>query len=197
VRRARAIEAALLALAALALPGAGCGLFDVRDAVEGGGEDSVWVPPTSPEIVVANLEAALEAGIFGDYLRAFTEDFAFVPDAADVVQLSIERPGEPVFEGWTREVETQVAEAIETGAESLELALVFLSEQILDEGRLHKYSYVLTLQRGGEVDVHQGEAWLEIRQVTGGEWLIHAWQDVITPETVESWGRLKGRNRQL
>ncbi len=194
--RRRLADLALVVAAALWLPGAGC-LFDTRKAEEGEGGDSVWVPPTSPEIVVENLRAALEAGTFGDYLRAFTEDFTFEPDAADIAQLAIERPGEPVYDDWTRDVETETAESIAAGAESVTLSLSLISEQLVEGGRLQKYDYTLTLQRADGADVYQGEAWFEIRQEPTGDWLIHHWLDVITPETVESWGRLKGRSRLL
>ncbi len=192
----RVVDLAVVATVALWLPGAGC-LFDTREAEEGEGGESVWVPPTSPEIVVENLRAALEAEIFGDYVRAFTEDFTFEPDAADVAQLAIERPGEPVYENWTRDVETATAENVAAGAESVELAFSLISEQLVEDGRLQKYDYTLTLVRAEGADVYQGEAWFEIRQEPTGDWLIHHWLDVITPETVESWGRLKGRNRLL
>lgn len=195
MRRIRGREAALVGIAASLLAASGCDFFKPRDAIEGSG-GGVWVPPTSPEIVIANLEAAFEAGIFADYRRAFTDEFRFEPDAVDVLQMAIERPGEPVYDAWTADVETQVAEAIETGTTSVDLVFVFLNEQILEEGRLHKYEYTLTITRAGRVDVYEGEAWFEIRQVAAGEWLIHHWADVVTPRTVESWGRLKGRNRQ-
>ena len=194
--RRLALRIALVLVAALYLPGAGC-LLSTRTAERGEGGGSVWVPPTSPEIVVQNLQAALEAGIFGDYTRAFTDDFAFEPDGADVVQLSIERPGEDVFADWTRDVETQVAEAISGGATEVTLGLTLLTEQLVDEGRLQKYMYTLTVVRGGAPQVYQGQAWFVIRQEATGDWLIAHWLDVITPDTVESWGRLKGRNRQL
>lgn len=196
MKRRRLADLVLVAAAALWLPGAGC-LFDTRDAEEGEGGDSVWVPPTSPEIVVENLRAALETEVFGDYLRAFTDDFLFEPDAADVAQLAIERPGEPVYDDWTRDVETATAENIVAGAESVELVLSLISEQIVEGARLQKYDYTLTLLRSGGPSVYQGEAWFEIRQEPTGDWLIHRWLDVITPETDESWGRLKGRNRLL
>lgn len=188
------LEVALVVAAALCLPGAGC-LFDTREAQEGEGGDSVWVPPTSPEIVVENLRAALEAGIFGDYVRAFTEDFTFEPDASDVAQMAIERPGEPVYDGWNRDVETATAENIASGEVPLELSLTLLSEQVIEGARLQKYDYALTVTRDDGPDVYQGEAWFEIRQEPTGDWLISHWLDVITAETVESWGRLKGRNR--
>lgn len=195
--RRRGMEFAWGALAAMFLTGAGCDLFQTREPGNGDSGNTVWTPPTTPEIVVQNLELALEGGIFGDYVRAFTDDFTFTPDGADVVQLSIERPGEAVYDGWTKDVETQVAETIRSGATSLELELTFLSEQILAEGRLQKYDYTLTRSRPTSVDVYQGQAWFEIRQGSNGDWLIFSWEDVITPRTVESWGRLKGRNRSL
>ncbi|MFN8178507.1 MAG: hypothetical protein U0167_11270 [bacterium] len=196
--RRRRIDGVLMAIALAAiLPGAGCNLFEARKPAEGGTSNTVWTPPTTPNIVVENLRLALEAGIFGDYSRAFTDDFTFVPDATDVVQLGIERPGQAVFDGWTRDVETQVAESIRTAATSLDLQLVFSSEQIVAEGRLQKYDYTLTLTTATRTDVYQGQAWFEIHPIPGGEWRIARWEDVITPQTNESWGRLKGRNRQV
>jgi hypothetical protein len=195
--RRRLIEGVLIALAAAILPGAGCNLFETRKPAVGNAGTTVWTPPTTPDIVVENLKLALEAGIFGDYSRAFTDDFTFVPDATDVVQLGIERPGQAVYDGWTRDVETQVAESIRTGVTSLDLQLVFLSEQIVTGGRLHKYDYTLTVTGASRTDVYQGQAWFEIHPVPGGEWRIARWEDVITPQTNESWGRLKGRNRQV
>lgn len=180
----------------LALPAGGC-WFATREASPGGEGETVWVPPTSPDIVVENLRAALEAGVFGDYIRAFTTDFAFEPDGTDVTQLAIERPGQAVYDGWNRDVETQTAEEIAAGASELHLVFTLLSEQVVDEGRLQKYDYVLTLVRGTTPEVYQGQAWFEIRLEPTGDWLISHWLDVITPETVDSWGRLKGRTRPL
>jgi hypothetical protein len=187
----------LLLLGAAFFAGAGCDLFGVRDSEGGSGGTNVWVPPTRPEIIVQNLVAALEVGSFGDYQRAFAPDFEFVPDGTDVTQMQIERPGEPVYDGWNKDVETQVAEAIRGSAQTLDLRTSFFEEQLVDEGRLHKYEYTLTLENAGGVNVYQGEAWFTIVQQTNGDWLIAGWQDIITPNTVESWGRLKGRNRQL
>jgi len=190
----RSLGALLLVLAAFGP--SGC-LFDTREPQGGAGGGSVWVPPTSPEIVVSNLVAAFEAGNFGDYQRALAEEFLFIPDATDVRQMAIERPGLPVYEGWTLEVETQVAETIFGGADDLEVDLVFVSEQLLPEGRLEKYDYTLSVDRSSGPSVYQGQAWFEVRQVPGGEWRIFLWEDVITAQTVESWGLLKGRNRQI
>jgi hypothetical protein len=188
---------ALIPAAVLALAGSGCNLFDTRDPEGGGTGTDFWIPPTRPEIIVQNLLTSLEQGSFGDYQRTFAPDFEFVPDGVDVTQLGIERPGEPVYESWNRDVETQVAETIFGTAQSLDLRLTFDEEQLLDEGRLHKYTYILTLETGQGVHVYQGQAWFEIVQQSNGDWLIAGWQDVTTPVTVESWGRLKGRNRQL
>ncbi len=193
----RAARLALILFAAMFLPGAGCNLFETREPEGGSGSINIWVPPTRPEIIVQNLLAALEAGSFGDYQRAFAPDFDFVPDGTDMAQLQIERPGEEVYAGWNKDVETQVAESIYGTARSLDLRLVFFQEQLLQEGRLHKYDYTLTLETTSGVNVYQGQAWFTIVQQFNGDWLIAGWQDVITPQTVESWGRLKGRNRQL
>ena len=119
-------------------PGPAAACSDTREPDTASGGNTVWTPPTSPEIVVQNLQLALEAAIFGDYNRAFLDDFRVRARPSDVVQLSIERPGEPVYSGWTKDVETQTAENYRTTATSLDLQFTFLSEQVLPEGRLHK-----------------------------------------------------------
>ena len=94
----RRIAFALLAATAI-LAAAGCDLFETREPETSSGSGSQWERPTSPEIIVDNLEVAFENAIFNDYRRALTEDFTFVPDDSDRFDMdTIERPGEEVYE---------------------------------------------------------------------------------------------------
>ncbi|MGQ0720376.1 MAG: hypothetical protein ACT4PE_02240 [Candidatus Eiseniibacteriota bacterium] len=178
-----------------ALGGAGCDLFATREPppVEEGTE-GIWQTPTTPRIVVENLERALEAPSFGDYQRALTEDFVFRPDDADVVRIGLERPGETPYENWDREVERQTAEAISQSADSVALTLELFEETPIAAARLIKYRYDLTLFSAGTGTTFEGEAWFQIRQEPNGDWLIFDWEDVASSNT-QSWGLLKGRSR--
>ncbi len=176
----------------------GCGFFETREATSPDFGDEIWIPPTQAFIVVENLERALEGGVFTDYQRALTETFTFVPDESDVATLQTERPGEAVFEDWDAEVDTETAQEISGSADSIELEFTFLEpEELLPDGRLRKYDYVLRLVREGGSAEYEGQAWFTIAEQPGGEWLIESWEDVKTEPTLSTWGLLKGQFRIL
>lgn len=178
-----------------ALGGAGCELFATREPPPvDEGTEGIWQPPTSPRIVVENLERALEAPSFSDYERALTEDFVFRPDDADVVRIGLERPGETPYENWDREVERQTAEAISQSADSVALTLELFEETPIASAQLIKYRYDLTLFSTGTGTTYEGEAWFQIRQELNGDWLIFDWEDVASTSGA-SWGLLKGKSR--
>jgi len=182
----------LAAAALLILIQAGCGLFDTREPVEGEGGQSFWQPPTSPEIIVRNLEVAFENGIFNDYQRALTADFTFHPDLADSLDVEGGRPG--AFANWTRDVETETAAAIFATADSLSLVMDPPSQEIIGDDRLLKQNYILTLQTVGGATIYAGEVWFFVRPVAG-EWYIYHWEDIATSSSRRSWGFLKGNTR--
>ena len=55
----RLLRSSLLLLAVLYLPGAGCNLFETRKPDVSSDILSIWEPPTSPAIVVRNLENSI------------------------------------------------------------------------------------------------------------------------------------------
>jgi hypothetical protein len=181
--------------AALFLPG-GCDLFQTRDPVVATGDDSIWVQPTEPEIIVENLRNAFEEAIFNDYTRTFTDDFVFIPDQSDVAQLEIDFPGQPIYDGWNRAVETDVAETIRGAVDSVRVAFEEPILEDLPEGVLLKYEYVLALFADADSTFYEGEAWF-LTRVAAGEYRIAEWSDVASSPTRPSWGLLKGRNRLL
>lgn len=181
-------------LAALLLAG-GCDLFSTRTPDVASGNESLWQSPTSPQIIVRNLQLAFQAGNFNDYQRALTDDFVFVADPTDVTEMDLERPGENVYEAWNRDVEVTTAQDIRLPADSLTVDLVLFDEVIESTGRLLKYNYSLRIYAGGQPTTYEGEAWFQTRQESTGEWFIFHWEDIASSAALDSWGLLKGRNR--
>ncbi len=175
---------------------AACGFFETREPEEGGGNETFWEPPTSPQIIVRNLELAFENKIFNDYRRALTVDFVFRPDPSDSFQIAIDRPGVPVFTLWDREVESSTAEQIAADADSIQLVFDLGTEEIVgDDDRLLKKTYTLTIMRAGTLNLYKGEAWLWVGQVVN-EWYIYRWEDVRRePFPALTWGYHKGQRR--
>ena len=184
----------VLAVVLAAVLAGGCDLFATREPVVSGSQESLWQPPTSPEIVVTNLELAWEIGNFNDYDRALTDDFTWTADPADAAQLEIEFPGAGVLDDWDADVEVEVATTIRGSVDSLAVDLIQFDDDQGQTVRLLKYDYTVSLFTGETRTDYVGEAWFHIAQQPGGEWLIRDWEDV-SGQTGDSWGLLKGRNR--
>ena len=185
-----------LLAATATLAAAACDLFETREPETSSGSGSQWERPTSPEIIVDNLEVAFENAIFNDYRRALTEDFTFVPDDSDRFDMdTIARPGEEVYEAWDREVESSTAETIALASDSPSVALVQFDDVDVEGKRQLKYDYTLDVFSPDEVNSYVGEAWFLIRQESNGEWFIQEWQDVRSADGETSWGFLKGLSR--
>jgi hypothetical protein len=194
--RAGWTAAAAACLAAYLSVSTGCGAFDTRTPVEGEGEETIWQPPTTPQITIQNLELAFESKIFNDYRRALTEDFFFRPDNADSFQISLDRPGVPVYVNWNKDVEGDTAGNIAADADSISLFFATGTEEIIGEDRLLKKTYELRIVRAADVPTYVGEAWFWVREVANGEWYIYRWEDIrTTPPPAVSWGYHKGQRR--
>ncbi|MEZ5063294.1 MAG: hypothetical protein R3B81_01080 [bacterium] len=191
----RTLRPRLVLLATLACV-VGCDYFQPRTPEEGD-SGSAWVTPLIPGQIVQNLRSAIELENFADYQRVFTEDFTFTPDPTDVATLAVERPGESVFDGWTVDVESTVMEQVVSAADSVRVDLTLFEEQPSGSTTLVKYTYALRVFLNAAVTEYQGEAWFSVRQTGNGEWYVYGWQDVVTTDTVQSWGLLKGRTRSL
>jgi hypothetical protein len=184
-----------LAVALAYLPG-GCDLFTTREPESPQDTNFEFEPPTSPEVTVRNLANAFRVSAFNEYARTMTADFSFVADPSDVAQLETARPGEDVYGGWDRDVETQTAQLIATNVERTTLVLVVIGEIIQPSGaRQLRYDYTLTIRHSGRDSIYKGQAWFTIRQEPSGDWLIFLWEDKTTVAGSETWGLLKGRTR--
>jgi len=78
-----------------------CSLFEPRIPEEPSSEGIVWQDPTSPDIVVENMQSALN-GSSALYTNCFSESFVFYADTNDINEYS----GEYNFSGWTLDVES-------------------------------------------------------------------------------------------
>ncbi len=136
--------------------------------------------------------------MFGDYQRTMAVDLVFIPDQADVFEMEVIRPGENVYEDWTRAVETTTAEVIFGSAPAISLDLTVIREELIGGGgRRVRYDYTLAVRHADrEPTAYEGEAWFTTFQEPGtGEWFIAVWEDIRSSPTNRSWGFLKGTSR--
>ncbi|NNE09252.1 MAG: hypothetical protein HKN20_11880 [Gemmatimonadetes bacterium] len=183
----------------------GC-FFEPREAEQGtGGQTEVCSSPSSPDVMPQELIDALQTIVWDRFSCLYTEDFVFIPDAADVVDLT--ENGIAVPEPWGVDEEFTAFNFISachkgTTRQAGVIELVLDDIDILpdDDLSLEEFTakYTLTIlslavETGvlGEF-VYEG-VW-EITTVETDEgWKIAEWVDLQTGGENPTWGFFKGQ----
>ncbi len=185
---------------------ASCGWFDTRNPSGGEAEPPVpWDVPIEPETVLANMDSALiylGRGI-ENYAKCYGDTFHFYPTTNDADVLAQQgKPG--AFENYDREVDREVMDLIVISAKSVDLT--WTPDQVIadtEEYKIWEERYRLVIERlSGEVETYEGVAHLELRvdPNQADQWFITSWQDFFAPgqpDTVHTWGWLRGQARAL
>jgi ketosteroid isomerase-like protein len=173
----------ILLLSLFLLPGC---FFDTRNPEAPSGGGSSWQLPTTPDLVVTNLANAYLAKNLTNYLRSFTDDFAFQADPRDTLLAPRGR-----YANWTRDVESQVTGALfNQGSVYLALANPQGSTGETTADRYEDYELRIT---GSATLYARGRAHYLLRKDADGFWAITRWEDIKTDTT--DWGQLKGSYR--
>ena len=160
--------------------------------------------PTSTNIVLENLVAALEGENSANYKDCFTDDYRFHVDPADSNDAFPE--GEERYANWAREDEEHSIAGIFNDAATI--TLTSTTFEIVDEEddgdglaiRKEDYNLVISWSSGAHVNeeiTYKGRATLYFRSDDTERWAIFKWVDRRTanPEDFETWGVLRGDYR--
>ncbi len=185
---------------------AGCGWFDTRQPLPGEVLPPVpWVSPINPEIVLANMDSAmtyLGRGIT-NYGQCFSDTFHFYPYPDDAAVLA--NQGKPTaYDDWTLSVEREVTDLILSSAKNVDVSFVD-RVVVADETdyKIWEEQYLLLIDYlSGQSTAYEGVARLELRvdPDQANQWFITRWQDFLRPdqpESVTTWGLLRGETRQI
>jgi len=151
-------------------------------------EGNIWELPTSPSIVLTNLENAYERENLQDYLRSFSSDFLFLADPRDTLMAPRGR-----YAGWTDSVEERVTKVIfALGTISLEFAPNPQDQDIiaLEEATIYRDYRLEIVEDMGGLKEALGEARFSMRKDREGYWAIFLWEDI--RKDSPDWGELKG-----
>jgi len=189
----------LIAVLAPLLAGwGGCDFFQPREAAPpGSGATCPQDLPSDPDVVLRNLEKAVSCLDIGSYIRSFSDEFVFQADQADYQEFA--KQGEYPYDGWNRSVEELVMGNVFAAADSG--SVDFSDPRDIQESGLEKtYSdtpYVLRIVKSGSgATTYQGLATLKFKQDNSGNWSITSWEDKRSGGGADSWGRLRGEQRQ-
>ncbi|MCK5130567.1 MAG: hypothetical protein KAR40_00265 [Candidatus Sabulitectum sp.] len=173
----------------IALAFSSCNLFEPRIPERPTNAGVVWVVPTSPDIVVVNMQSALN-GKSALYMECFTEFFVFYADTNDINDYPTYN-----FSAWTKIEESNTVTALFAVAPAdSTITAQFLIDMSNPDPAAPTDS--ATIYRGYTITVPQsyhsgtgtpavGIAELHMVEDSDGLWAIREWYDVRHEEA--SW----------
>ena len=181
---------------------ASCDTFSTRVAEEPEGEATQYVVPQDPVDVLSNLENAIRDRDTEIYEGLFAQDFVFVADPSDVIEVENFYPG--AFDNWDISVETHVGGKILDQSRTTISGVDFTAETLVGETDstyevLKDYQLYLRQEAYESFDIYIGTARFSMRVESDGLWYIHRWEDARRDTGIvadkDTWGKLKGEIR--
>jgi hypothetical protein len=192
-----AVLAGRILMLVLALGAAGCDILTTRDPEPPTQGSSTFVPPTAPELVLANLRSAVSEKNVENYMRCLVDtlsaarSFQFVPTASALGRYP------SAFLQWSLQSErtwfsSLLALTPAQAAASLSLDGGF--SVIVSDSAVYTGTYALAVAHAlpGVPETVRGQVQLVMALDRSSQWSIVRWTD--TPVGTEpSWSEWKGR----
>lgn len=184
-------------LLGLLLAAAGCDLFETREPEPPSSGSSTFVPPTSPDLVLDNLENAVAEKSTENYLRCLVDTlnsdqrYLFIPTAAAAGRYAA------TFSHWSLQSERAWFAAMKAFSENdapSNLVLTGSFAVIAADSAIYEGSYLFTYRHGvGSVsETVKGTLQFVMHTDRNSIWSITRWTDIPFNEET-SWSEWKGR----
>ncbi len=181
------------------LVGGGCSIFEPREPEQPSQSSSGYLPPTSAQTVITNLQNSIEQKNVQNYINCFSDPsrsarpFTFVP-SADAAALF-----PSILNSWTftqeRDYMTNlIAKAVPNGFSGLVLTLTS-PPSVSADSEVYSYDYLLTFQHteAGFPSTARGSLQFAIGvDNSTQQWSIYRWIDLKTTTDI-TWSSFKGR----
>lgn len=168
---------------------ASCDMFSARSPEEPAGEAGTWLQPVAPDLVVANLRAAVAELNVSNYRRSLDQELMFTPTAVAYTR----DPDQ--WHNWTQAQENgyfiTVAEAAKGSSGNL-LRLEDETIELSDSEYILDAHYLLLMKHGSQQisDTLQGRLIWVIARGLDGLWTLKRWSDQ-SVGSAYSWSDLK------
>jgi len=172
-----------------------CGLFETREVEPPSAPRSTFTQPTSPDIVLANLNFAIAEKNRDNYLRCLVDSnfssrrFKFFPDA-------VSQSSYPVFLNWNLTHERNYYSNLLSFTNQAASSNLFLSNITINSGidsTVIDSDYILVFDHNKQnvAKVTKGK----LRFIMGSDvrslWSIHSWFDFTDNSNDTTWSSLK------
>ncbi len=189
----------LAILLSLLLSVTGCSLFDTRPPETPITAGSNFEPPTTPSVVLRNLESALVSSNAGDYRKCFSDTSQGLPSFVFVASSQGLANAPSTFANWRVEDEELYAQNIFAELQKGELSSVSFTPSdvtgvpIADSvGFTAAYIVRFPHTRTNVEQIAEGTVQFIFRQSRKNEWYITSWRDIVA-ENKTSWSVIKAR----
>ncbi|MFZ1320515.1 MAG: hypothetical protein WAT71_03080 [Ignavibacteria bacterium] len=173
----------------------GCGLFETRTVEPPTEVRSTFTQPTSPDIVLANLNFAITEKNLDNYMRCLvdsnfsTKRFKFIPDA-------VSQTAYPVFLNWNLSSERIYFSNLISSTEENSSTNLFLSNINFNTGidsAVIDSDYILVFNHNRQniAKVTKGRLRFVMSPDVRSLWSIHSWSDFINDNNDTTWSVLK------
>lgn len=174
-----------------------CELFETRDAEPPETGSATFTPPTTPDLVLENLQHAVREKNTGNYLRCLvdtlnsTQQYRFIPSAAALGRYAT------TFADWSLQAERSYFSTLTAYTGSAGLASLQLSGSFVllsGDSAVYEGGYDLTFRHGvnGVAEQVRGSVQFVLHTDRSSTWSITRWTDFpVTDQT--SWSEWKGR----
>lgn len=173
----------------------GCGLFESRTVEPPTEVRSTFTQPTSPDIVLSNLNFAITEKNLDNYMRCFVDSgfsnkrFSFIPDA-------VSQTAYPVFLNWTLNSERIYFSNLISFTNVSSPSNLFLSKINFNTGidsAVIDSDYILVFNhdRQNIAKITKGRLRFVMSPDVRSLWSIHSWSDFIEENNDTTWSVLK------
>jgi hypothetical protein len=178
---------------------AGCeNPFTTREPEPPEQNSSNFIPPTTPEIVFANLKIAIQERNVENYIRSFVDtsrsskSFTLIPDQG----VAATNPG--IFQNWRLEDERRyITQLLQVTPSDSIRNLRFIEESRSETASTASFtqSYELILRHTRQTSniptEFRGQSRFMLEKDQSGDWAIYRWEDFATNDADPSWSELK------
>jgi hypothetical protein len=172
-----------------------CGLFDTRDVEPPIDPRSNFIPPTSPNLVIVNMQFAIAEKNIDNYMKCFVDSmfagvsYRFFADAPTQIQF-------PILTGWNINNERIYYTNLVSSTNSESSSNLFLSNYNLTEtidSAIYDAEYLLVFNHNRNVIPKTSKGKLRFVLVPDNRslWGIKTWSDFKVEDTDTTWSYLK------
>ena len=170
----------------------GCGIFDTRTPEQPVTIRSTFVPPTTPELVITNLQYSILEKNSDNYVKCISPtNYFYVPDSKSQLIYGT------IFQNWNIQSEKNYLNNIISQSNTNSTSTLFLDNPsfttITPDSVIYKSDYIIVFQhnRANVPKSGTGNLTISLKANENNLFYINKWEDFRKHDTDFTWSELK------